>query len=83
VIDIWGVAVKEMQTANATSYQVMKLGGASLSVAAGIIGVVFDVEDALKADSRGQNGILVLYLAKIGFGVLNIMATGGSTFTYA
>ncbi|AYR26417.1 T6SS effector BTH_I2691 family protein [Herbaspirillum rubrisubalbicans] len=83
VIDIWGVAVKEMQTANATSYQVMKLGGAGLSVAAGIIGIVFDAQDLTKARSKGQGGIYVLYSLKIGFGVVNILATGASTFTYA
>ncbi|WP_252717169.1 hypothetical protein [Herbaspirillum sp. B65] len=83
VIDIWAVAVKEMQTANATSYQVMKLGGASLSVAAGIIGIVFDVQDVVRAGNRAEMGILTLYSLKIGLGVINILATGASTFTYA
>lgn len=45
--------------------------------------MVFDFQDMQKAGSRDQAGIYMLYVAKIIFGVANILATGVSAFTYA
>jgi hypothetical protein len=76
-------ALKKVNGGESLSFQRIKLTGGLLSAGATSVTVFLDYSLANKARSEGNDKLWQIYIAKLGFGIVNLGVIGGTTFSYA